>query len=76
MFSLNEMLTFIADTVEKNILDIAARTGISLYKEGNSAGTVNVAALYASPGTKDKKDVDSPGKKAQKSDFIFKYVYL
>ncbi|KAJ3518518.1 hypothetical protein NM688_g9427 [Phlebia brevispora] len=56
------------DTVERNILDLAARQGLSLYTKENSAGTLTAAAV-AAPG---KKAVDAPSKKAQKGDFVFK----
>ncbi|KAJ6581273.1 SNF2 family N-terminal domain-containing protein [Mycena capillaripes] len=56
------------DTVEKNILDLAARQGTSLYTKNNSVGSIlNVSSLA---GDGEKKVVDSPVKK-QKGDFIF-----
>jgi len=57
------------DTVERNILDLAARQGQSLYTKDNSAGTLDVTPFAASTG---KNAVDSPAKKAQKGDFVFK----
>lgn len=58
------------DTVEKNILDLAARQGLSLYTKANSAGTLNVSSFAMSV---DKKAIDSPTKKKeQKGDFISK----
>ncbi|KAG1893017.1 SNF2 family N-terminal domain-containing protein [Suillus fuscotomentosus] len=59
------------DTVEKNILDLAARQGLSLYTKDNSAGTLNLTPFAMDAG---KKTVESSGKKnqAQKGDFIFK----
>ncbi|KAG6889213.1 hypothetical protein C0995_002673 [Termitomyces sp. Mi166 len=60
------------DTVERNILDLAARQGLSLYTKENSAGTLNVAALSTDA---DSKIADSPKKlkkKIQKGDFISK----
>ncbi|KAF8055235.1 SNF2 family N-terminal domain-containing protein [Lyophyllum atratum] len=58
------------DTVERNILDLAARQGLSLYTKENSAGTLNVTSLAVES---DAKVVDSPRKKkVQKGDFIFK----
>ncbi|KAL4070161.1 SNF2 family N-terminal domain-containing protein [Scleroderma yunnanense] len=63
------------DTVEKNILDLAARQGLSLYTKDNSAGSINVATFATDSK---KKLVDSPqktgkrGQPAQKGDFIFK----
>ena len=62
---------FPAETVEKTILDLAARQGLSLYTKDNSAGTLNVT-----PFALDAKNTASPskGKKTQKGDFINKYV--
>jgi E3 ubiquitin-protein ligase SHPRH len=62
---------FSIDTVEKNILDLAARQGLSLYTKDNSAGTLNLTPFAMDAG---KKTVESSGKKkqAQKGDFIFK----
>ncbi|KAG5643859.1 hypothetical protein DXG03_009543 [Asterophora parasitica] len=58
------------DTVERNILDLAARQGLSLYTKENSAGTLNVSSFSSDAET---KLVDSPKKKkVQKGDFIFK----
>ncbi|KAJ7623410.1 SNF2 family N-terminal domain-containing protein [Roridomyces roridus] len=57
------------DTVEKNILDLAARRGTSIYTKSNCVGAIlNATALDG-----DKKMVDSPAKRVQKGDFIFKY---
>ncbi|KAF9007147.1 SNF2 family N-terminal domain-containing protein [Cyathus striatus] len=60
---------FAEDTIEQNILDLAARQGLSLYTKENSAGTLNVSSFV---NDNDKKAVDSPAKKAQKGDFIYK----
>ncbi|KAK0200494.1 SNF2 family N-terminal domain-containing protein [Desarmillaria ectypa] len=59
------------DTVERNILDLAARRGLSLYTKGNSAGTLNASSFDVAGGD---KDIDSPSKKkhALKGDFISK----
>ncbi|KAK7460694.1 hypothetical protein VKT23_009409 [Stygiomarasmius scandens] len=58
------------DTIEKNILDLAARRGLSLYTKENSTGTVNVSTFVADQ----EKKVEAPTKKktgkAQKGDFI------
>lgn len=65
------------DTVEKNILDLAARQGLSLYTKDNSAGSLNVTSFAMDS---EKKLVDSPTKSTkkgdppQKGDFIFKYA--
>ncbi|PCH42935.1 hypothetical protein WOLCODRAFT_90057 [Wolfiporia cocos MD-104 SS10] len=57
------------ETVEKNILDLAARRGQSLYTKDNAAGTVDFAAFTLDAG---KKTIDTPTKKAAKGDFVFK----
>lgn len=57
-------------TIERNILDLAARKGLSLYTKENSSGTVNV-----SPFTQDsEQEVDGPEKRKaiQRGDFIHK----
>ncbi|KAJ3792161.1 hypothetical protein GGU11DRAFT_819104 [Lentinula aff. detonsa] len=58
------------DTVERNILDLAARQGLSPYTKVNSAGTLNV-----SPFANEKPTIESLAKKnskAVKGDFISK----
>ncbi|KAF8963293.1 SNF2 family N-terminal domain-containing protein [Flammula alnicola] len=58
------------DTIERNILDLAARKGLSLYTTQNSKGTVSV-----SPFNKENEQaVDDPEKRKvlQKGDFIYK----
>lgn len=58
------------DTIERNILDLAARKGLSLYTKANSVGT-----LIVSPFTKEGEQViDNPNKRKaqQKGDFIYK----
>ncbi|KAG9310910.1 putative E3 ubiquitin-protein ligase [Chiua virens] len=62
------------DTVEKNILDLAARQGLSLYTKDNSAGSLNVTSFAMDsvnivdlPAKSGKK-----GQAPQKGDFIFK----
>ena len=58
------------ETIERNILDLAARKGLSLYTKENSSGTVSV-----SPFAQDnEQDVDDPEKRKsiQKGDFIHK----
>ncbi|KAF7317918.1 SNF2 family helicase [Mycena kentingensis (nom. inval.)] len=61
------------DTVEKNILDLAARQGLSLYTKDHSEGSLNVASLA---GDENKKIDASPKKNKrnvkgqQKGDFI------
>ncbi|KAJ7281752.1 SNF2 family N-terminal domain-containing protein [Mycena rebaudengoi] len=58
------------DTVEKNILDLAARQGTSLYTIGNSVGSISNITSLAENG--EKPIVDAPAKKNLKGDFIFK----
>jgi E3 ubiquitin-protein ligase SHPRH len=58
--------------VERNILDLAARQGLSLYTEENAAGTLNMAA-FANDSSKTADT--SIKKKVQKGDFIFKWVF-
>ena len=57
--------------MERNILDLAARKGVSLYTKENSAGTLNISSLATGV---EKEVVDAPVKKAQKGDFISKFV--
>lgn len=60
------------NTVERNILDLAARQGLSLYTKDNAAGTLNVSSFELDDT---KKVIDSPTKKkTQKGDFIFQCV--
>ncbi|KAJ7636011.1 SNF2 family N-terminal domain-containing protein [Mycena polygramma] len=50
--------------------DLAARQGTSLYTKSNSVGSIlNVSSLA---GDGERKVVDSPAKKTQKGDFIYK----
>lgn len=56
------------ETVERNILDLAARQGLSLYTKDNYAGTLTAGPVTA-PG---KSAIDEPKKRAQKGDFVFK----
>ncbi|KAF5351852.1 hypothetical protein D9756_007728 [Leucocoprinus leucothites] len=56
------------NTVERNILDLAARQGLSLYTKENAAGTLNVSNFELDNS---QKVIDSPAKKTQKGDFIF-----
>jgi E3 ubiquitin-protein ligase SHPRH len=59
------------DTIEKNILDLAARKGLSIYTKDNSAGTLNVTNFTLT--SKDSSvDSTTKSKKGQKGDFIFK----
>lgn len=56
----------VIDTIEKNILDLAARQGLSLYTKENSAGNLTNVALAST----------TKGKSGQKGDFISRYVNL
>lgn len=63
------------ETVERNILDLAARQDLSLYTRDRSEGTLDLTSFTNLNAEKPK--VDAPGKKkvkdkAQKGDFIFK----
>ncbi|EJD53059.1 hypothetical protein AURDEDRAFT_180640 [Auricularia subglabra TFB-10046 SS5] len=60
---------FAEDTVEENILNLAARQGLSLYTEDQSHGTLDATALITG-----KTNIDSPSKrkKTQKGDFVAK----
>ncbi|THH28194.1 hypothetical protein EUX98_g5996 [Antrodiella citrinella] len=59
------------DTVEKNILALAAKQGQSLYTKDNSAGTLDVNPLATTQVN--KTEVDAPSKKTPlKGDFVFK----
>ena len=40
-----QTLNFLVDTVERNILDLAARKGLSLYTKDNAWGTISVSAF-------------------------------
>ena len=52
------------DTIERNILDLAARQGLSLYTKENSAGNLTNVALAST----------TKGKSGQKGDFISRYA--
>ncbi|KAI0697783.1 SNF2 family N-terminal domain-containing protein [Cytidiella melzeri] len=56
------------ETVERNILDLAARQNLSLYTKDNYAGTLTAGPVTV-PG---KSAIDEPKKRAQKGDFVFK----
>ena len=58
------------DTVERNILDLAARRGQSLYTKDHAAGTLTAGPITAPV----KSGIDAPKKRAQKGDFVFKCV--
>ena len=56
----------IIETIERNILDLAARQGLSLYTQENSAGNLTNVALAST----------TKGKSGQKGDFISRYATL
>ncbi|KAL1692669.1 SNF2 family N-terminal domain-containing protein [Schizophyllum commune] len=62
------------DTVEKNILDLAAKKGLSLYTTDNAVGTVNVsfAGNDEASGSPKKKKTTKASAKQQKGDYIMK----
>jgi hypothetical protein len=62
----------LVDTIERNILDLAVRQGLSLYTKDHATETLDVTA-FASESQKVNVD-KSVKKKAQKGDFIFRYV--
>jgi E3 ubiquitin-protein ligase SHPRH len=71
------LLTPALDTVERNILDLAARQGLSLYTKDNAAGTLNVSSFTfdaekpsQKPSTRKRR-----AQQVQKGDFIFKCVF-
>jgi len=57
------------DTVERNILDLAVRQGLSLYTADRARGTVDTSVLAPEV---ENSIVDAPTKKQQKGDFIFR----
>lgn len=68
------MLIHSLDTIEKNILDLAAKRGLSLYTKENAVGTLNTSPFA---NEANKETVDAPSKKKdQKGDFISKWVPL
>lgn len=69
------MTNFPADTVERGILDLAAKRGLSLYTKDHAEGTLKVTSFDL-----DKNEgIDGPAarnSKKQKGDFIGKCVQL
>lgn len=66
----NRCPKFFADTIERNILDLAARKGLSLYTKENSSGSLNLSTF-----SKDNETaIDNPEKRKtlQRGDFIHK----
>lgn len=66
---------FAEDTVERNILDLAVKRGLSLYTKENCVGTLNLTSLVADASMNEE---GSPNKKiraqARKGDFIIRLV--
>ena len=60
----------LTDTIERNILDLAARKGLSLYTKENSSGSLNVSSFSQDNETA----IDDPEKRKalQRGDFIHK----
>jgi hypothetical protein len=58
-------------TVERNILDLAARSGQSLYVKGKERGTVS--ADFAGSGGNISALPPKTSGKQQKGDYIFRY---
>lgn len=56
--------------MERNILDLAARKGLSLYTSDNSKGTISVSPF----NRENEEAIDDPAtrKMLQKGDFIYK----
>jgi E3 ubiquitin-protein ligase SHPRH len=75
-YSLQSSHFYEIDTVERNILDLAARQGLSLYTKDNSAGTLHVSsfALEAEKPVA-TTSVKKKAQKLQKGDFIFKSAF-
>ena len=66
----NHFLKVCTDTIERNILDLAARKGLSLYTKENSSGSLNLSSF-----SKDNETaIDNPEKRKtlQRGDFIHK----
>ena len=59
--------------MERNILDLAVRRGLSLYTTDRARGTVDTAAFAPED---ENPIVDAPEKKQQKGDFIFRWVHF
>ena len=59
--------------MERNILDLAVRRGLSLYTTDRARGTVDTAAFAPEA---ENPIVDAPEKKQQKGDFIFRWVHF
>ena len=64
------LLSLDTDTIERNILDLAARKGLSLYTKENSSGSLNLSSFSKDSETA----IDSPEKRKtlQRGDFIHK----
>lgn len=68
--SLGAKLITSADTVEKGILDLAAKRGLSLYTKDRAVGTLQVTSF----DMEENDEIDAPSKKqkGEKGDFIGK----
>ena len=68
--NLQPLTNVFTDTIERNILDLAARKGLSLYTKENSSGSLNLSSF-----SKDNETaIDDPEKRKalQRGDFIHK----
>jgi hypothetical protein len=69
---LMELLVYcysVEGTVERNILDLGARQGLSLYTKGNAHVAMDVSRLQ-----REKGRVDAPARSNKSGDFIARSV--
>jgi E3 ubiquitin-protein ligase SHPRH len=59
----------VEDTVERNILDLGARQGLSLYTKENAEVSMDVTKLQ-----RGKEKVDAPARSRKVGDFIARFV--
>jgi E3 ubiquitin-protein ligase SHPRH len=62
------------DTLERNILDLAARQGLSLYTKETCSGTVSVETFADSAGVIPAEPAPKARKIQQKGDYVMRYV--
>jgi hypothetical protein len=67
-------LISLADTVERNILDLAARSGLSLYIKGNATGTISPTRFTTWNSSGPSSKMARSKKQQQKGDYIFRYL--
>ena len=69
----HDTIVLYIDTVERNILDLAAKRGLSLYTKGHATGTVKVTSFEMDQnGRIDSLVKNGRRQRGQKGDFIFK----